>query len=130
MELFGGDARQPARRGPDDRESEQPDGTVSAADLAWMGRLADDGYGTIITAAAAVSTGSICVPQPALAGRQPVPARSDGAGSAYQPRGALSIAQRCYHGARAIPELDWVAAEVPAPTTCLASPVFQCARVS
>lgn len=87
-----------------------PDGTVSAADLAWMGRLADDGYGTIITAAAAVSTGSIAFRnQPSLGGSRFLPGLTALAARINQ-GGALSIAQLCHGGSRAIPELTGVAA--------------------
>jgi 2,4-dienoyl-CoA reductase-like NADH-dependent reductase (Old Yellow Enzyme family) len=87
-----------------------PDGSISEADLAWTGRVADDGYGAIITAAAAVSRESIAFHnQPSFADRSFLPGLSALA-ERINRGGAVSIAQLCHGGSRAIPELTGTSA--------------------
>jgi 2,4-dienoyl-CoA reductase-like NADH-dependent reductase (Old Yellow Enzyme family) len=87
-----------------------PDGSISEADLAWMGRLADDGYGAIITAAAAVSRESIAFyNQPSFGDRRFLPGLTALAEQLSR-SGTVAVAQLCHGGSRAIPELTGVAA--------------------
>lgn len=81
------------------------DGTVSAAEIAWLERLAADGYGMVITCAAAISQTSIAFHRQMSAGDD----RSLPGLSALACRLArfstLSVVQLCHGGSRAIPEL-------------------------
>ncbi|MBL8938686.1 MAG: NADH:flavin oxidoreductase [Archangium sp.] len=81
------------------------DGSPSEADERWLGRLADDGYGVVITCAAAVSRTSIAFQRQLSFGDDAlVPALSRLATTLRRP-GQLLIAQLCHGGSRAIPSL-------------------------
>lgn len=81
------------------------DGSVSEAEIRWIERLADDGYGIIITCAAAISQTSIAFPQQLSFGSDSFIAGLRGlVRRAWRPGTAL-IAQLCHGGSRAIPEL-------------------------
>ncbi len=81
------------------------DGSVSEAEAAWLERLADDGYGMVITCAAAISRTSIAFPnQLSFGDDRFVPALAALASRLRRP-GSLMVAQLCHGGARAIPEL-------------------------
>lgn len=83
----------------------EPDGRVSAAERAWLERLADDGYGMVITRAAAVSRTAVAFEnQLSLGEDRFLPALTELAG-AMRARGTLAIVQLCHGGARALPHL-------------------------
>ncbi len=82
-----------------------PDGSVSEAEAAWLERLAVDGYGLVITCAAAVSRESIAFPNQLSFGDDALlPGLTALATRARRP-GSLLVAQLCHGGSRAIPEL-------------------------
>jgi len=86
------------------------DGTVSQAELAWLERLAADGYGMVITCAAAVSRKSIAFrKQMSLADDSFLPGLSALA-ERMNAQGCLSVVQLCHGGSRAIPDLTGVEA--------------------
>lgn len=77
------------------------DGSPSEADTAWLTRLADDGYGMVITCASAVSKTSIAFPQQLSFGDDAlVPALTALAARVRRP-GTCLIAQLCHGGSRA-----------------------------
>lgn len=85
-----------------------PDGSPSEADFAWLGRLADDGYGTIITAAAAVSPTAKAWPnQLSVEGHELLPGLTRLADCVNR-TGALSLVQIFHGGTRTSPELTGV----------------------
>lgn len=81
------------------------DGSLSEAEARWLERLANDGYGMIITCAAAISRTSIAFRQQLSFGDDAfVPALTKLTQRIDRPGTAL-IAQLCHGGSRAIPEL-------------------------
>lgn len=81
------------------------DGSPSEDEARWLERLAEDGYGVVITCAAAVSKTSIAFRNQLSFGEETfLPALSDLAARIRRP-GQLAIAQLCHGGSRAIPEL-------------------------
>jgi 2,4-dienoyl-CoA reductase-like NADH-dependent reductase (Old Yellow Enzyme family) len=81
------------------------DGSVSDAETRWIERLAEDGYGMIITCAAAVGRTSIAFPQQLSFGDDAfVPGLAELARRASRPGMAL-VAQLCHGGSRAVPAL-------------------------
>lgn len=83
----------------------QADGAVSEAETRWMERLADDGYGLLLTCAAAIGRTSIAFPQQLSFGEDAfVPGLAELARRASRPGMAL-VAQLCHGGSRAMPAL-------------------------
>ncbi|MFZ5446435.1 MAG: NADH:flavin oxidoreductase [Myxococcota bacterium] len=81
------------------------DGAPSEAEARWLGRLCDDGYGLVITCAAAVSKTSIAFHRQLSFGEDAlVPALTALAARLRRPNQAL-IAQLCHGGSRTIPSL-------------------------
>lgn len=81
------------------------DGSVSEAEARWIERLADDGYGLIITCAAAIGPTSIAFPQQLSFGDDAfLPGLTALAQRASRPGTAL-VAQLCHGGSRALPAL-------------------------
>ncbi len=81
------------------------DGSPSDDETRWLGRLADDGYGIVITCAAAVAKTSIAFRnQLSLGDDATIPALNELATRIRRPD-QLAIAQLCHGGSRAIPEL-------------------------
>jgi len=86
------------------------DGSVSEADLIWLNRLASDGYGMVITCAAAISKDSIAFPNELSAGSDAMlPGLTKLAARLKHHRGAM-VVQLCHGGSRTIPELTGTAA--------------------
>jgi 2,4-dienoyl-CoA reductase-like NADH-dependent reductase (Old Yellow Enzyme family) len=86
------------------------DGTVSEAEAAWLERLAGDGYGMVITCAAAISRSSIAFPRQLSLGDDTfLPGLSALAGR-LRHHAAVSVVQLCHGGSRAIPSLTGVPA--------------------
>jgi len=85
-----------------------PNGSVSEAEGAWLERLAADGYGVVLTCAAAISRTSIAFEkQLSLGDDALLPGLRSLAGRlARHP--ALSVVQLCHGGSRAIPSLTGV----------------------
>jgi 2,4-dienoyl-CoA reductase-like NADH-dependent reductase (Old Yellow Enzyme family) len=82
-----------------------PDGSPSEAEARWLERLADDGYGMIVTCAAAVSRSSIAFHNQLSFGDETfLPALTALATRVTRPN-SLLVAQVCHGGSRAIPEL-------------------------
>lgn len=81
------------------------DGAPSDADARWLGRLCDDGYGLVITCAAAVSKTSIAFHRQLSFGDEAlVPALTSLTAQLRRPN-QLLVAQLCHGGSRAIPSL-------------------------
>jgi 2,4-dienoyl-CoA reductase-like NADH-dependent reductase (Old Yellow Enzyme family) len=82
-----------------------PDGTVSEADMVWFERLASDGYGMVISCAAAISRTSIAFRnQLSLESDSMLPGLARLAGR-MKGHGCVTVIQLCHGGARTIPEL-------------------------
>jgi 2,4-dienoyl-CoA reductase-like NADH-dependent reductase (Old Yellow Enzyme family) len=87
-----------------------PDGTVSEAESRWLERLASDGYGLVITCAAAISKKSIAFyNQLSLADDTMLPGLTHLA-ERLKPYKSKIIVQLCHGGSRAIPELTGISA--------------------
>ncbi len=85
-------------------------GSVSEAESAWLERLARDGYGVVLTCAAAISRTSIAFHnQMSFGDDRFLPGLTEVA-SRIARHGALPIAQLCHGGTRAIPALTGVEA--------------------
>lgn len=81
------------------------DGSPSESEARWLERLADDGYGIVISCAAAVSRTSIAFRnQLSLGVEDHLPALAELAARIRRP-GQLAIVQLCHGGSRAIAEL-------------------------
>lgn len=81
------------------------DGSVSEAEARWLERLADDGYGLVLTCAAAISRTSIAFPQQLSFGDDAfLPGLTKLAERVGRP-GMAFIAQLCHGGSRALPDL-------------------------
>ncbi len=81
------------------------DGSASEAEVRWLERLAGDGYGLVITCAAAISRTSIAFPRQLSFGDDAfLPGLGALARRATRPGMAL-VAQLCHGGSRALPEL-------------------------
>ena len=81
------------------------DGTVSDAEMAWLERVAEDGYGMVITCAAAISRTSIAFErQMSLGDDRFLPGLQVLAERLRRHR-TVAIAQLCHGGSRAIPAL-------------------------
>lgn len=81
------------------------DGSPSEAEIRWLERVAEDGYGLVITCAAAIGRTSIAFPQQLSFGEDAlVPALTELVRRASRPGTAL-VAQLCHGGSRAIPAL-------------------------
>lgn len=83
----------------------EPDGRVSAAERAWLERLAGDGYGMVITCAAAISRTSIAFPNQLSFGEERFVPGLTALAAAMRAGGTLPVAQLCHGGSRAIPQL-------------------------
>lgn len=82
------------------------DGAVSEAEARWLERLADDGYGMVITCAASIGRGSIAFPrQLSLGDDALVPGLAALVRRVSRPGMAL-IAQLCHGGSRATAALN------------------------
>jgi len=82
-----------------------PDGSPSEAEARWLERLVDDGYGIVVTCAAAISWHSIAFPnQLSFGDNVLLPALTTLAKRVTRP-GSLLVAQLCHGGSRSIPEL-------------------------
>lgn len=80
-------------------------GAVSEAEARWLERLADDGYGMVITCAASISRTSIAFPRQLSFGEDAlVPGLAALARRVSRPGMAL-VAQLCHGGSRAVPAL-------------------------
>lgn len=81
------------------------DGSVSEAEARWLERLADDGYGLVLTCAAAISKRSIAFEQQLSFGDDRwIPALQALTRRVARPQTAL-LAQLCHGGSRAVPAL-------------------------
>lgn len=81
------------------------DGAPSAADLRWLGRLCDDGYGLVITCAAAVSKTSIAFPRQLTFGDEALLPKLTQLAAQLRRPDQLLVAQLCHGGSRTIPAL-------------------------
>lgn len=82
-----------------------PDGTVSEAEGAWLERLAADGYGMVITCAAAVSRSSIAFHNQMSLGDDAHLPGLTALAARLRRYPTLSVVQLCHGGSRAIPAL-------------------------
>jgi 2,4-dienoyl-CoA reductase-like NADH-dependent reductase (Old Yellow Enzyme family) len=87
-----------------------PDGSISEAESRWLERLAADGYGVVITCAAAVSRTSIAFPNQLSLGDDALLAGLSAVAARLAARGTLGVVQLCHGGARALPSLTGVEA--------------------
>lgn len=83
----------------------EPDGRLSPAEAAWLTRLGDDGYGLLLTCAAAISRTSIAFPNQLSFGDDAVVADLAPITAHIRAAGTLPLAQLCHGGARALPAL-------------------------
>ncbi len=81
------------------------DGSVSEAEAAWLERLAGDGYGMVITCAAAISRGAIAFSQQLSLGDDSLLPGLSALATRLRASGVLSVVQLCHGGSRAIPSL-------------------------
>ena len=81
------------------------DGSPSDDDARWLGRLCDDGYGVVITCAAAVSKTSIAFHRQLSFGDDALVPSLRALAEALRRPGQLLIAQLCHGGSRALPSL-------------------------
>lgn len=88
----------------------EPDGRISPAERAWLHRLAHDGYGMVLTCAAAVSHTGIAFPNQLSLGDDRFVADLGGVASEMRTAGTLGIVQLCHGGGRALPALTGQAA--------------------
>jgi 2,4-dienoyl-CoA reductase-like NADH-dependent reductase (Old Yellow Enzyme family) len=96
-----------------------PDGTVSDADLVWLERLASDGFGLVISCAAAISRTSIAFPNELSAGSDNMLPGLKRLAARLKNHHSVTVIQLCHGGARTIPELTGEA--VWAPSSCITS---------
>lgn len=95
----------------------QEDGTISDAERVWLERLATDGYGMVITCAAAISRASIAFHrQLSLGDDDKLPALTSLA-ARMRALGTVPVVQLCHGGTRAIPALTGVEAHSASPYT-------------
>lgn len=87
-----------------------PDGTVSPAESAWLTRLAADGYGMVITCAAAISKESIAFENQMSLGEDRFLPDLMALANGLKAYGALGVVQLCHGGSRAIVRLTGVEA--------------------
>lgn len=87
-----------------------PDGSVSEAEAAWLERLAGDGYGLVLTCAAAISKASIAFPRQMSLGDDALLGGLTALAGRMKARGAVTVVQLCHGGSRALPELTGVEA--------------------
>lgn len=83
----------------------EPDGRLSAAEAAWLGQLGEDGYGLLLTCAAAISRDSIAFPNQLSFGDDRVIADLAPLTARMRAAGTLPLAQLCHGGSRALPAL-------------------------
>lgn len=86
------------------------DGSVSEAEAAWLERLASDGYGMVITCAAAVSRTSIAFPRQLSFGDDALLPGLTALATRLRVFPSLLVAQLCHGGSRALPALTGVPA--------------------
>ena len=100
------------------------DGSLSQAESEWLERLARDGYGLLITCAAAISSTSVAFPRQLSVGDKKLfPALRDLA-TRLNKYGGLPIVQLCHGGSRATPELTGASVSYSASSYDLAIPGF------
>ncbi len=87
-----------------------PDGTVSEAECAWLESLAADGYGLVITCAAAISRTSIAFRNQLSLGDDSFLAGLTALARRLKPYPTLCVVQLCHGGSRAIVDLTGVEA--------------------
>lgn len=87
-----------------------PDGTVSEAESAWLDRLASDGFGMVITCAAAISRTSIAFHNQLSFGDDRYLPGLTALMERLSHHKGLMVAQLCHGGSRAIPALTGVEA--------------------
>lgn len=87
-----------------------PDGSVSEAEAVWLERLASDGYGMVITCAAAISKSSIAFHNQLSLGDDAFLPGLTALADRLKPYPALSVVQLCHGGSRAIVALTGVPA--------------------
>ncbi len=100
------------------------DGAVSEAEIAWLERLARDGYGMVITCAAAVSKSSIAFERQMSLGEDRFLPGLRTLAAALKLHRALAIVQLCHGGSRAIPALTGRPAHAPSRYELPAVPGF------
>jgi 2,4-dienoyl-CoA reductase-like NADH-dependent reductase (Old Yellow Enzyme family) len=100
------------------------DGTVSEAEIAWLERLARDGYGLVITCAAAISKCSIAFHRQMSLGDDRFLPGLRALAAALSPHRALAVVQLCHGGSRAIPALTGRPAHAPSRYELPAVPGF------
>lgn len=86
------------------------DGSVSDAEAAWLERLAADGYGMVITCAAAISRTSIAFPNQMSLGDDRLLPGLRALAARMKRHPSLAVVQLCHGGSRAIPSLTGVEA--------------------
>jgi 2,4-dienoyl-CoA reductase-like NADH-dependent reductase (Old Yellow Enzyme family) len=86
------------------------DGRVSEAEAAWLERLAADGYGMVITCAAAISRDSIAFPNQMSLGDDAFLPGLRALAARMHAHPTLAVVQLCHGGSRAIPALTGVEA--------------------
>ena len=84
------------------------DGSVSDAEAAWLERVAADGYGVVITCAAAISRTSIAFPNQMSLGDDAFLPGLRALAARMKRHPALAVVQLCHGGSRAIPSLTGV----------------------
>lgn len=87
-----------------------PDGSVSDAEAVWLERVAADGYGMVITCAAAISRTSIAFPNQMSLGDDGLLPGLRALAARMKRHPALAVVQLCHGGSRAIPSLTGVEA--------------------
>lgn len=81
------------------------DGTPSEAEAVWLERLADDGFGAVLTCAAAISRSAIAFHNQLSFGDDASLSALTALAARLRRPGVLSIVQLCHGGSRAIPAL-------------------------
>ena len=82
-----------------------PDGSLSREEAEWLARLSMDGYGMVISCAAAISASSIAFHnQLSLAGDTAIPALA-GLAAKMRMNGCINVIQLCHGGSRTIETL-------------------------
>jgi 2,4-dienoyl-CoA reductase-like NADH-dependent reductase (Old Yellow Enzyme family) len=79
-----------------------PDGTISTEEADWLERLAADGYGMVISCAAAISHDSIAFENQLSLGEDRMMPGLEDLAKRMKKHGGISIIQLCHAGSRAI----------------------------
>lgn len=86
-------------------EQSNIDGTASEGEISWLERLAEDGYGLIITCATAISKNSIAFPNQLSAANDNMLPGLTIIAEKMNRYNSINVVQLCHAGSRALPEL-------------------------